>query len=109
MKNALRCARDVIVRTAAFDAAVDFYGRMLGVSPARHGDALVAFETGAFCLYVEKGPSHGPVFEFLVDDVQAEKRRLLDDGCSLVEEDASVPRCYLRDPYGLVFNLGRAR
>ena len=25
-----------------------------------------------------------------------------------VEEDASLPRCYLRDPFGLVFNLGRA-
>jgi len=23
----------------------------------------------------------------------------------VVEEDASVPRCYLRDPYGMVFNL----
>jgi hypothetical protein len=26
----------------------------------------------------------------------------------LVEEDPSIPRCYLRDPFGLVFNLGRS-
>jgi len=26
----------------------------------------------------------------------------------VLEEDAAVPRCYLRDPFGLVFNLGLA-
>jgi hypothetical protein len=68
----------------------------------------MGFETGAFCLYVEKGESHGPVFEFLVPDVQALKQRLVADGCVVLEEDASVPRCYIRDPYGLVFNIGPA-
>ena len=29
-------------------------------------------------------------------------------GCKLVEENASAPRCYIRDPYGLVFNIARA-
>jgi hypothetical protein len=33
---------------------------------------------------------------------------LLKAGCVVVEEDASVPRCYLRDPFGLVFNLGES-
>jgi hypothetical protein len=26
----------------------------------------------------------------------------------VIEEDPSVPRCYLRDPFGLVFNLVRS-
>jgi len=69
-------------------------------------DTLMGFETGAFVLYVEKGAEHGPVFEFLTPDVQAEKRRLMAVGCALVEEDSSVPRCYLKDPFGVVFNLG---
>jgi hypothetical protein len=30
---------------------------------------------------------------------------LLSAGCALVEEDPAVPRCYIRDPYGLVFNI----
>lgn len=67
------------------------------------------FRTGSFCLYVEKGPEHGPVFEYLVSDVQATKQRLVAAGCVVREEDPSVPRCYLRDPYGVVFNTGKAR
>jgi hypothetical protein len=69
----------------------------------------MGFETGAFCLYVEKGEAHGPVFEFLVPDVQQAKRRLLAAGCTVQEENPSIPRCYLRDPYGVVFNIGQSR
>ena len=99
-------ARDIIVRTENWNEAVDYYRSVLGLSVAYDGATLIGFETGAFRLYVEKGPAHGPVFEFLVDDVPAAKQKLLSAGCIVVEEDASVPRCYLRDRYGLVFNIG---
>jgi hypothetical protein len=40
-----------------------------------------------------------------VPDLQAAKSALLSAGCTLLEEDPAVPRCYIRDPYGLVFNI----
>lgn len=109
MQSIIRASRDVIVKTEAWEKAIDFYGSVLGLPVKHRSETLMGFETGAFCLYLEKGESHGPVFEFLVPDVQALKQRLLADGCVVVEEDASVPRCYIRDPYGLVFNVGPAR
>jgi predicted enzyme related to lactoylglutathione lyase len=69
---------------------------------------IVGFETGSFRLYVEKGSPHGPVFDFLVADVEAMKARLLAAGCTLIEEDRSIPRCYVRDPHGVIFNIGRS-
>jgi len=69
---------------------------------------MVGFDTGAIRLYIEKGPPHGPVFDFLTADVPAAKAALLAAGCTLVEEDPDLPRCYLRDPFGVVFNVGRA-
>ncbi|HTX99816.1 MAG TPA: VOC family protein [Bacteroidota bacterium] len=98
--------REVIIRTNNFDEAVRFYGGDLGLPISHRGDSLVGFETGSFCLYVEKGRNHGPVFEFLVPDVQETKRKLVSAGCKVLEEDPSVPRCYMEDPYGLVFNIG---
>jgi hypothetical protein len=65
----------------------------------------MGFEAGGFCLYVEKGLEHGPVFEFLVSDMLSAKRHLLAAGCTIVEEDAALPRCYVQDPFGLVFNI----
>ena len=104
-----RSGRDIIIRTEAWDAAQHFYGSVLGLPVAHRGDSLVGFETGSFCLYVEKGEPHTPVFEFLVADVEAARRDLIAAGCTIVEEDAAQPRCYLRDPFGVVFNIGRDR
>src|SRR5262244_3266479 len=101
--------RDVIIRTPDWAQATRFYGTVLGLPVTTHSDTLLSVETGSFCLYIEKGQEHGPVFEFLVADVQATRDQLVAAGCTVVEEDASVPRCYLRDPCGLVFNLGKAR
>lgn len=107
--TAFRSGRDVIVRTAAFADAVSFYTSILQLPVAYTSENLVGFETGAFCLYIEKGPEHGPVFEFFVQDVAATKARLLAAGCVVVEEDTAVPRCYIRDPHGLTFNIAQAK
>ena len=108
MKSSVRSSRDVIIRTDRWTEAKAFYGTVLGFNAASDSETLTGFETGAFHLYVEKGKPHGPVFDFLVADVQAAKRKFIAAGCTLVEEDASVPRCYVRDPFGIVFNIGRA-
>jgi catechol 2,3-dioxygenase-like lactoylglutathione lyase family enzyme len=105
---ATRSSRDVIIRSPEWRQAVRFYETVLGFKVAMRNDRLVGLETGAFRLYVEPGAAHGPVFDFLVEDVGAMRDRLLEAGCTLIEEDAAVPRCYLRDPFGLTFNLGRS-
>jgi catechol 2,3-dioxygenase-like lactoylglutathione lyase family enzyme len=104
-----RSSREVIIRTDAWDEATHFYTSILGLPITYRSKAMLGFETGAFCLYVEKGAKHGPVFEFLVPDVDAAKVRLTAAGCTVEEEDPSLPRCYIRDPYGVVFNIGQAR
>ena len=103
-----RSSRDVIIRTADLAAAVFFYESTLGFKVSACGEGLFGIETGSITFYVEEGPAHGPVFEFLVADVAAAKARLLAEGCMLVEEDCSVPRCYVKDPYGVTFNIGKA-
>ncbi len=108
MTESFTSTREVILRTEQWADALKFYGSVLGLPIAYEAATMVGFETGAFRLYVEKGKPHAPVFEFLVRDLQAEKARLVAAGCVVVEEDASLPRCYLRDPFGLVFNLGQA-
>ena len=109
MKTKFQSTREVIIRTETWAAATKFYKSVLGLPVTYRSKTMMGFETGAFCLYVEKGKEHGPVFEFLVPDVQAAKRRLVAAGCTVLEEDASIPRCYIRDPSGIVFNIGQAR
>ncbi|HEY4772089.1 MAG TPA: VOC family protein [Steroidobacteraceae bacterium] len=105
--DAFRASREVIIRTPAWLEAIHFYASVLGLPITYRSDTIVGFETGGFCLYVERGAKHAPVFEFLVADVEAAKRHLTDAGCVIEEEDASLPRCYIRDPFGVVFNIGQ--
>lgn len=108
MSDSFRSSRDVIVRTENWTDALRFYGSVLGLQVAYEDATMVGFVTGSFRLYVEKGSDQGPVFEFLVPDVEAAKQELLAADCTIVEENPSLPRCYMRDPYGLVYNIGRA-
>jgi predicted enzyme related to lactoylglutathione lyase len=105
MKKSLRSSRDVIIQTSDWAKALEFYEKNLGFSVSHRSPDIIGFETGAFCLYVEKGNRPGPVFDFLVGDAQDTKERLLAAGCTIVEENPAVPRCYIRDPFGLVFNI----
>jgi catechol 2,3-dioxygenase-like lactoylglutathione lyase family enzyme len=106
MPKPITSSRDVILRTPQWSEAHQFYASVLGFEVVKESESMLRVETGAIRLFVEKGAPHGPVFDFLVPDVGAARDRLLAAGCVLVEEDPSVPRCYLRDPCGLVFNIG---
>jgi catechol 2,3-dioxygenase-like lactoylglutathione lyase family enzyme len=105
MKKAFESSRDVIIQTNEWNKAIEFYQNILGFAVTHRSPNLVGFETGSFCLYVEKGNRPGPVFDFLVHDMAAIKKRLLAVGCRIIEEDAAIPRCYIQDPFGLVFNI----
>jgi catechol 2,3-dioxygenase-like lactoylglutathione lyase family enzyme len=100
-----KASRDVIIRTDDFDGATKFYEHVLGLAIAYKSETLYRFDAGSFCFYVERGPRHGPVFDFLLADFQAAKQTLLAAVCTIDEEDRSVLRCYIRDPHGLVFNV----
>lgn len=100
----MESTRDVIIRSHDYDAVKRFYRDTLGFELTQE-TPMLGFETGSFMLYVERGAQSEPVFEYEVDDVQQEKARLLDAGCTLLEENPNIPRVYLRDPFGLVFNL----
>lgn len=107
VSDAFRFSRDVIIRTHQYSAAIEFYSSVLGLSVS-HRSPMVGFETGSFQLFVDKGQQHAPVFEMLVSDVAGAKAKLLAAGCTVVEEDVALPRCYVRDPYGMTFNIALA-
>jgi len=102
--------RDIIIHTGKFEEAVRFYEQTLELPVTMRSDKLVGFETGSFQLFVDGRDllRMAPVFEFGVADVDKAKQDLLAAGCAVVAEDASVPRCYIKDPHGLVFNLTTA-
>ncbi len=78
---------------------------MLGLTAFSRSAQMIGLEAGAFRVFLDRGPPYGPVFDFYVDDLAAAKARLVAAGCRMDEDDPSIPRCYVRDPFGLTFNI----
>ena len=102
-----RSTRDILIQTEHADEARAFYEEVLGFPVIYDDPAMCGLDTGSFNLFIDPAPNLGPVLEFEADDLPAMRARLLGAGCAVVEEDPSIPRCYLRDPFGLIFNLRR--
>ena len=101
----MRSSRDVLIQTEKMEAAAAFYENVLGLKVFERSEQMIGFETGNFRLFVDKGESYGPVFEFFVPHLEQAKKMLVEHGCRIEIEDPRVPRCYVRDPFGLIFNI----
>jgi catechol 2,3-dioxygenase-like lactoylglutathione lyase family enzyme len=101
----MKTTSDVIFRARDLAAVKEYYAGSLGFPIVLDTEAMVGFETGALTFYFERGEPDAPVFEFTVGDVPRAKADLVAGGCALVEENPAVPRVYLRDRFGVVFNI----
>jgi hypothetical protein len=101
----MKSSRDVLIQTTNINTAAAFYESVLGLKVIERSAQLIGFETGSFRLFLDRGESYGPVFEFYVSNLDQAKKMLIENGCRVEVEDRRVPRCYIRDPFGLVFNL----
>ena len=101
----MESSRDIIIQTDKFAEAVRFYKNYCAFQlRTRAKNSWDSKRDRSVCTS-SRGSLHGPVLEFYVADVEAAKKELFPAGCRVEQEDPSVPRCYLRDPFGLTFNL----
>jgi catechol 2,3-dioxygenase-like lactoylglutathione lyase family enzyme len=104
----MRTTNEIIFRARDLDAVKRHYSDRLGFPVVLEKDGMIGFGTGDLNFYFERGEPNGPVFEFGVADVSRAKDELMALGCELVEENPVVPRVYLRDRFGVVFNVTQA-
>ena len=87
------------------DQAVAFYHRIMGLEVTYRGEDNAELQAGSYRLFLDRGDRLGPIMEFLVPDVEKAKEELLQAGCEVVRWEGAGDSCYLRDPFGFVFNL----
>jgi hypothetical protein len=103
MANAF--SSDILIQAPDPKSAAAFYVDNLGFEVTGEEPNMVCLKGRNINLYIEQGPLLGPVLEVTVDSVEAAKRRLLAKGCMVVKDEPDFPRCYIRDGYGLTYNL----
>ena len=96
---------DIIFETEDPQKAAAFYVAQLGFAVTDVKPNMISLHGNCINMFIERGPSSGPVFEITVDSVEEAKVRLVKNGCTIVKDEPEFPRCYIKDPYGLIYNL----
>jgi len=95
---------DILIQAPDPKKAAAFYVSELGFSVTAE-KPMLSLHGENINLFIEQGPPLGPVLEVTVQDVEEAKQRLVKSGCEIVKDEPHFPRCYLRDPFGLIYNL----
>jgi predicted enzyme related to lactoylglutathione lyase len=96
---------DIIFETEDPQKAAAFYVAQLGFEVTDVKPNMISLHGNYINMFIERGPSLGPVFEITVNSVEEAKVRLVKNGCTIVKDEPEFPRCYVKDPYGLIYNL----
>lgn len=102
-----RFGTDILIQAPDPKNAALFYVKQLGFQITDETPNMISLHGDHINLFIELGPALGPVLEVTVDDVEEAKLRLVKNGCEIVKDEPHFPRTYVRDPFGLIYNLTR--
>jgi predicted enzyme related to lactoylglutathione lyase len=98
---------DILIQAQDPASAASFYVEQLGFEVTGETPKMISLHGEHINLFIERGPALGPVLEVTVESVEDAKRRLVKNGCEIVKDEPDFPRCYVKDPFGLIYNLTR--
>jgi hypothetical protein len=96
---------DILIQAKDPRKAANFYVRQLGFAITGKTENMISLHGRNINLFIERGPALGPVLEVTVKSVQKAKASLKKKGCKIVKDEPDFPRCYVKDPNGLIYNL----
>jgi hypothetical protein len=96
---------DILIQAQDPRNAASFYVEQLGFAITDETPNLISLHGRHINLFIERGPALGPVLEVTVDSVEEAKRRMVRNGCRIIKDEPGFPRCYVQDPFGLIYNL----
>ena len=102
----IRMSPNIAVRSAQFAAAVDFYGSILGFHTRSTEPGAAEFDAYPITIFVDDDAEFsGPILELFVDDVDEARKYLVKHGCKVVRWRGKGQDCYVKDPFGVIYNL----
>jgi predicted enzyme related to lactoylglutathione lyase len=96
---------DILIQALDPKSAAAFYVKQLGFEITDEAPNMISLHGENINLFIERGPALGPVLEVTVASVEEAKIRLVKNGCKIVKDEPNFPRCYIQDPFGLIYNL----
>ena len=100
-----KLSRCIAIHHAAQEQAVRFYSQVLGLAVAGEINGAVELSAAPFRIFIDKREPRDLVLELLVPDLEAARVELVAAGCHVIEWKGKGNNCFIRDPFGTMFNL----
>lgn len=88
---------------------IQFYRDQIGLKMVETDEATAEFATSPVRLFVDQGDRPTFIFELLVPDLDEAHADLLAKGCQILRWEGRGKTCYVRDPFGFIFNVWEDR
>lgn len=100
-----RVSTNTAVFTDDVAGAKQFYGEVLGLPFRETSDGPIV-DAGHLQMFIDQqNLSDGIVLELVVDDVEAARELLEQNGCTVLHWEGAGKACFIEDPFGVRFNL----
>jgi catechol 2,3-dioxygenase-like lactoylglutathione lyase family enzyme len=94
----------VAIHLIDITAAENFYTKVMKFKLLTKSEAQLEYDTGHFLLYVDRDlNTQPPIPSFIVKDIAAARRFLLENGCIILREDSRS--LHFRDPFGITYDV----
>jgi len=102
-----RMSKNIGFQVEDVEKAKLFYETVMGLKePARSDVEEVEFQTNHNAIFLIPGSENlGPVMEIVVNNLEEAKVYLVENGCEIVRWEGKGKDCYVRDPFGMIFNV----
>jgi predicted enzyme related to lactoylglutathione lyase len=102
-----RMSKNIGFQVKNIEKAKEFYSNVFGMEePAESEVNEVEFSTKTNSIYLIPGNENlGPIMEVVVSDLEAAKEHFVENGCEIVRWHGKGKDCYIKDPFGMVFNV----
>ena len=105
----MKPSKNIALHIESPDKAKEFYKNVFGLPPIENPSEVQFGDTTLYIdpPYVDDSGNNitGPIFELLVDDVEATRENLVAQGCKILLWQGKGKCCYIEDPFGIRFNL----
>lgn len=94
----------VALQTTEPQKAREFYEKVMGIQFDQEEAGSKYARCGSLLFFLDhEDKLSGPVLDIVVSDLEKAKSELLKNGCKIIKWDKTG--IYLKDPFGLCFNL----
>ena len=87
------------------EEVLKFYRDVIGFKVVEERDGAVELDAMPYRLFLDSEEPIEFVLELVVPDIEKAREELIANGCKIVRWDGNGKLCYIRDPFGLMYNI----